>query len=380
MVWIALISCAIWIYLLLGRGQFWRVEVPGPPSDPAAWPEVVAVVPARDEADVIGRVIGALLAQDYPGGFRVILIDDQSTDGTAPVARSVPDPDRRLDVVSGSPLPAGWRGKVWAMHQGAEQARRLAPSSRYVWFTDADIEHHPTNLRELVARAEAGGQVLASQMVMLHCARLWERLLIPAFVFFFRMLYPFAWVSDPRHRLGAAAGGCMLVRADALDAIGGVAAIRDALIDDCALGAALKRVGPIRLDLTTRAHSIRPYEGLGPIWRMIARSAFDQLDYSRLALIGTVLGMVVTYLVPPVAAGFAQGWARLFGLAAMAAMFAAYLPMLRFYRQSLLLAPALPIIAAIYCAATLDSARRHWIGRGGEWKGRVGAQTEAPAG
>jgi hopene-associated glycosyltransferase HpnB len=375
---IGLAACApllVWAYLVLGRGMFWlareRDERDAAP-DPSAWPAVAVVVPARDEADVIARCIGSLLAQDYPGPFRVILVDDGSTDGTARVAEGLPGA-KALRVMAGTPPPPGWTGKLWAMKQGVDAATQAREAPRYLLLTDADIAHSPDNLRRLVARAEAGGLVLTSLMATLSCVTAAERLMIPAFVYFFQMLYPFGWVNDPRNRTAAAAGGCMLARGDALRAAGGVAAIRAAIIDDCAMGAMMKGQGPIWLGLTRRAHSLRPYSTLGEIGRMIARSAYAQLGYSPLMLAGTIAGMVLTYLAAPLISIFASGPWRLLGIGAWALMTLSFLPMLRFYRLSPLHALALPLIGGLYTAFTVRSAIDVWGGRGGVWKGRAQA-------
>ncbi|MDR3518931.1 MAG: glycosyltransferase [Azospirillaceae bacterium] len=369
---IAGLSCLIWLFLLTGRGGFWRM--PSPPQAPAplVWPTVTAVIPARNEAEVIATAVASLLAQDYPGPFRIIVVDDHSTDGTADQVRAAAAASQRHDavtVVAAAPLPPGWSGKLWALSQGIARAG----DAPLLWLTDADISHPADGLRRLVARLEQGHLDLASVMVRLRC-RCWaERALMPAFVFFFRMLYPFAWVNDPAKQTAGAAGGCMLVRASALAAIGGISAIRGALIDDCTLGAALKAKGPIRLDLESDFHSIRGYDDVATIWRMIARSAYTQLHHSPLLLAGTVLGMAVTYLAPPVLALAAGGIARNLGILTWILMSVAYLPSLRFYRVSPAWAPLLPVIALCYLGATLDSARRYWQGRGGEWKGRIQA-------
>ncbi|MBS0469816.1 MAG: glycosyltransferase [Proteobacteria bacterium] len=369
---LALFPVAIWLYLLAGRGMFWvmkeRDDADTPPK-PAHWPSVVAVVPARNEADVIARSIGSLLAQDYPGAFRIVLVDDQSEDGTAKTARKLAGADE-LEIVSGSPRPVGWAGKVWAMKQGTEKAG----TPDYVWFTDADIDHRPDNLRSLIARAEHKHLVLTSLMVKLHCKRFVEAYLIPAFVFFFDMLYPFAWVNDPKNKTAAAAGGCMLVKRTALEAAGGIDAIHGEIIDDCALGRALKAQGPIWLGLTERASSIRPYAGLQEIRRMIARSAYAQLGYSPLALAGTLLGMIVVYVAAPYFALFTRESPQASGILAWAAMALAYQPILKFYRASPLWGAAMPLIGLIYSLFTLDSAIQHWRGRGGMWKGRAQAK------
>lgn len=365
---LGLLPLAIWIYLLAARGGFWlardRDDV-APPAEPVRWPSVVAVVPARNEADVIARSIGSLLAQDYPGSFRVVLVDDGSSDGTAAAARALAGEDR-LTILTGAPLPAGWTGKLWAQAQGVT----AAGTPDYLLLTDADIGHAPDALRSLVARAEAGEHALVSLMAQLSCANRAERFLIPAFVFFFQMLYPFAWVSRPDRREAAAAGGCMLVRRSALEQAGGIAAIRAEIIDDCALGRRLKQVGPIRLSLTRRAMSLRPYGGVADIGGMVSRSAYAQLHYSLLLLVGTVLGMVLTYLAAPALALFGSGWAQLAGAAAWLLMALSFQPMLRFYRVSPLWGLALPLIGATYTLFTVQSALQVWRGKGGMWKGR----------
>ena len=376
-------ACApllIWIFLMVGRGMFWlaRERDDGPqPADPAVWPAVGVIVPARDEADVIARSIGSLLAQDYPGPYRVILVDDGSSDGTASVAAETAAKLGRgaaLTIKSGAPLPPGWTGKLWAMKQGVDAAVEDRPPPKYLLLTDADIAHTPDNLRRLVARAEAGGLVLTSLMARLSCVTGPEKLMIPAFVYFFAMVYPFGQVNDPRSRVAGAAGGCMLAKADALQAAGGIDAIRTAIIDDCALGAAMKQQGPIWLGLTDRAESQRPYVSLGEIGRMISRSAYAQLDYSPLILAGSLAGLVLTYLAPPLIAIFAPGLLKLAGLAAWTLMAVSFQPMLKFYHRSPLWGFALPLIGALYTVFTVKSAVDVWRGRGGFWKGRAQAQ------
>jgi hopene-associated glycosyltransferase HpnB len=379
----ALLFCfvpfAIWLYLLVGRGFFWlsseRDDRSEPSLDREAWPSVTAVVPARDEADVIDRSIGSLLQQNYPGRFRIILVDDQSRDGTADAARAFGRTDRLL-VLSGQPRPAGWTGKLWAVSQGVEKAANEdAPD--YYWLTDADIAHVPDNLRRLVARAESGKLVLTSLMAKLSTRTAAEHFLIPAFVFFFAMLFPFRWVNDPKRKTAAAAGGCMLVRRDALEKAGGIAAIRHEIIDDCALARAMKAQGPIWLGLTNRSTSLRPYEHIGDIRRMVARSAFAQLGYSGLMLLGTVLGMLIVFAAAPFVALFAWNVAQLAGWATWLMMALSFQPMLRFYRLSPLWGIALPVIGGFYAAFTLDSAIQFWRGRGGMWKGRAQAMGRA---
>jgi hopene-associated glycosyltransferase HpnB len=385
-------AAAAWVYLLAGHGGYWRtgVRLPGHPgaAAPARWPGVVAVVPARDEAAILPETLPTLLAQDYPGTFSVVLVDDASTDGTAAVAAavstrasaagSVRAPPR---VINGSPPPAGWAGKVWAMAQGVAAAGECD----YLLFTDADIALGPGVVADLVRAAAADNRALVSQMALLRCETGWERWIVPAFVYFFAQLYPFRRVGRPRARTAAAAGGCMLVRREALAAAGGLERIAGARIDDVALARLLKR-GPARarcwLGFTISVHSRRPYPGLGGLWDMIARSAYTQLRYSPVLLAGTVAGLCWLYLLPPVAslgglAAAAAGgrpavwWCAGAGLAGWALMTLSYLPVLRLYRLSPLRAPCLPVIALLYAAMTVDSARRHRRGRGGEWKGRA---------
>ena len=373
---VAILSLLIWGYMLVGRGMFWLArerDDRNEPAAPAVWPPVCAVVPARNEADVIARAIGGLLAQDYPGPFRVILVDDDSEDGTGEIARGL-DASGRLEVITGKPLPPGWTGKLWAIAQGVVHTESLDPRPELLLLTDADIAHAPDNLRRLVARAEAGKLTLVSLMAKLRCDTFAEKMLIPAFVFFFDMLYPFGQVNDPANKIAAAAGGCMLVRREALSAAGGIEAIRAAIIDDCALGRLMKAQGPIWLGLTERAHSIRSYGGFGAIGRMVARSAYAQLGYSPLILLGTILGMILTYLAPPLIALFGHGLARWAALLAWAMMAISFQPMLRFYRRSPLWGPALPAIGALYSFFTLQSAVDVWTGKGGFWKGRAQAQ------
>ncbi len=370
---------AVWLYLIFGRGGFWRAttrENLQIQSEPLSWPHVVVVLPARNEAEVIGDSISSLFNQDYPGLFSVVLVDDQSTDGTARIGRAAADrahASDRLAVLSGRSLPPGWTGKLWAMKQGLDHADDLTAPPRYILFTDADVAFSPDALRRLVARAEAQHLVLASWMVKLRCRSPAERALIPAFVFFFQMLYPFAWVNRPGNPTAAAAGGCMLVRRDALTQAGGIEAIRNALIDDCALGRRLKSVGPIWLGLTEHADSLRPYPKLGDIRRMVSRSAYDQLGYSPVLLGGVVAGLALTFLVAPLCALFGTGLTQLLGASTWGLMALAFQPMLRFYGVSPLWGAALPVIAALYLTFTLDSAYQHWLGRGGMWKGRVQA-------
>lgn len=376
---IAALSLAVWLYLLGARGGFWLCaehDDDGEPAPPANWPRVVAVVPARNEAAGIGACVSSLLRQGYPGPFAIVVTDDDSSDGTAQFARAAAaaeNSSHRLTVIDGRPLPAGWTGKLWAVKQGIEAAQASPSPPEYLLLTDADIAYEPGVLAQLVARAIGERLVLASLMVRLRCESLAERSLIPAFIFFFQMLYPFSWVNKAGRTTAAAAGGCMLVRVDALRQAGGIEAIRGALIDDCALAEALKRQGPVWLGLTRRAHSTRPYPRFEDIRRMVARSAYAQLHYSPVLLIGTVAGMALTYLAPPLLTAFAGGIAQLLGLATWGLMGIAFQPTLRFYGLSPLWGLALPAIALCYMLFTLDSALQFARGKGGLWKGRVQA-------
>jgi hopene-associated glycosyltransferase HpnB len=378
LVLIAALVLAAWLYLVLARGWFWLGQERDDDTVAAVEdaPAVVAIVPARDEAECIAESIGSLLRQDYPGPFAVILVDDQSSDGTAHRAEAAAlaaGAADRLIVVRGEMPPSGWAGKVWAQQQGLAQVEALSEQPRYVWLTDADIVHAPDTLACLVGQAEATESVLVSLMAKLRCESIAERMLIPAFVFFFQMLYPFSWINDAAHRTAGAAGGCMLVHLGTLREAGGIAAIRHALIDDCALARVLKPFGPIWLGLTERVQSIRAYPGFGDIARMVARSAYAQLRYSPLLLTGTVLGMVVIYVLPVVFALATSGWPQFLGFASWLLMSAMYLPTLRFYDRPGTHGPLLPAIALAYTGFTVYSAILHARGRGGLWKGRAQA-------
>lgn len=374
---LAAISLAVWIYLVFARGWFWlgRERDDTAIARPAALPSVAIVVPARNEAEGIAQSVTSLLSQDYPA-HSLIVVDDDSHDGTAEIARRAAaalGAQDRLAIIAGQPLPSRWTGKLWAVKQGIAAAEeKLAP--KYLMLTDADIVHAPDTLSWLVSHAESHALVLNSLTARWRCENLAERFHIPAFIYFFEMLYPFAWVNRPDHPMAGAAGGCMLLRTDALRAAGGIDVIRDALIDDCALAAAMKKQGPIWLGLTDRVVSIRPYASWGEIRRMVARSAYAQLKYSPLLLLGTILGMTLTYLVPPLFALFGSGWAQLAGLAAWALMAISFQPVLRLYRLSPLWGVALPAISFLFMLYTLDSAYQYAAGRGGSWKGRIQAK------
>lgn len=375
---LALLAFAIWAYLLLGRGGFWRCgerdDRDAPRADPLSWPRVVAVIPARNEAGMIAQSVGSLLTQDYRGTFSVVLVDDNSEDETLQIAQAMArNAAGRLAIVHGHALPAGWTGKLWALSQGVDRACAASESPDYLLLTDADIAYDPGVLSDLVRRAESGGLAAVSLMAKLRCRSLAERVLIPAFIFFFQMLYPFAWVNRRHARTAAAAGGCILVRRSVLSRIGGIASIRDALIDDCTLAARLKREGPVWLGLTERVHSVRPYSAFGDIRRMVARSAYAQLRFSPWLLAATLMGMTLAYLAAPAVAIFGSGPTRWLAAAAWVLMGAAFWPTLRFYRMSPSWSASLPAIAAIYIGFTIDSAIQYHRGRGGMWKGRVQA-------
>jgi hopene-associated glycosyltransferase HpnB len=420
------LSLAAWVYLVAGHGGFWLTSqrLPAVSGEPGAWPSVAAVVPARNEAESLPVTLPGLLAQDYPGEFRVYLVDDNSSDGTGAIAaeigaKSAVHGGAPLTVVKGQPRPEGRAGKVWAMAQGFAAvtgddatvtgghaavtgddaavtgddaavtgddaaATRNSAGPDYVLFTDADIAWAANALRDLVRGAQADDRAMVSQMALLRAQTRWERVVVPAFVYFFAQLYPFRKVNDPRSGTAAAAGGCMLVSRPALEAAGGLEPIKGALIDDVALGTLLKRRGNRTwLGLTTDIRSARPYPSLASLWHMIARSAYVQLRYNPLLLAGTIAGLLLLYVAPPagavialvaVASGGAApatALAGTAGLAGWALMTASYVPMLRLYRLSPLRAPGLPLIAVLYAAMTADSARRHYSGRAVSWRGRT---------
>ncbi len=394
------VSLAAWLWLLFARGFFWRTDVRLPAQEePGVWPSVCVVVPARDEAAVLPSSLPSLLAQDYPGRAEVFLIDDGSTDGTGELACELARRHEGLPLTVASPgePPAGWTGKLWAVRHGIGLARAREPE--YLLLTDADIAHAPDSLRGLVSAAHAGGFDVVSQMARLRVESVWERLVVPAFVYFFAQLYPFRWIGGGRKgsregntgsgerkgtRTAAAAGGCVLLRAEAAERARIPDAIRHAVIDDVALARAVKGGGGrVWLGLADRVDSVRPYPRLHDLWRMISRSAYAQLRHNPLLLAGTVLGLALVYLVPPAAVlvGAATGQAATAVLAAAAwlVMAGTYLPMLRYYRQPLWLAPLLPLTAFLYLLMTVDSAVQHYRGRGAAWKGRTYARPDAVA-
>ncbi|HEU5453957.1 MAG TPA: glycosyltransferase [Terriglobales bacterium] len=374
------LALAIWIYLAALRGGFWRVRADDAPADKPQPARVVAVIPARDEAKCIAETVRSLLQQEFSGDLRVIVVDDGSSDGTAEVARRAAEDiaaATRLTIIAGSAPPSGWTGKLWSVQQGIAAARAHRPD--YLLLTDADIRHHQRSVAQLVTRAGSGYD-LVSHMVRLHCSSFAERLLIPAFVYFFFMLYPPAWIDDARRRTAGAAGGCMLVRPAALDAAGGIEAVRSEIIDDCALARAIKRSGArVWLGLTAETKSMRPYGSFAEIGRMISRTAFNQLGHSVPALLVCVVGLGITFVLPPALLASRRGAAALLGVAAWMLMTVTYAPMVRFYRLNLLWALTLPLAAIFYLGATVDSALQYCRGRGGRWKGRVQDPAAPPA-
>ena len=377
------LSCAAWVYLLAGRGGFWRArdrdELRLPETDENfAWPRVVAVVPARDEAAVIGETLPTLLRQDYRGGFSVIVVDDHSSDGTAAASRRAADASgasARLTVLTAPQLPEGWTGKLWAVRHGIDFAEATADPPEYFLLTDADIRYADDTLTRLIRRAVGSNLALTSLMAKLRCASFAERAFVPAFVFFFQMLYPFAWARSTDRPTAAAAGGCMLVRRRALAAAGGLDAIRSAWIDDCALARLLKRNGAIWLGLTDRVESIREYRSVADIRRMVIRCAYAQLGFRPLWLALAAAAMIVAFVLPPWLALFGSAVAQPLGFVAWGMMTVAFLPIVRFYGVSSWWAFALPAIALVYLSFTVDSAWQHGRGRGGAWKGRTYRET-----
>ena len=359
---IAVLSLLIWLYLFFAHGCFWRSDPELPPALPPEFPDVDIIVPARDEAQTIGPVIGSLLAQDYAGRFQVILIDDNSTDGTGSLAGAAAN----LTVIALQSKPEQWSGKLWALTRGVAASR--AP---LLLFTDADIVHDPRHLSSLVSKLLQMRLEMVSEMVRLNCTSLAERALIPAFVYFFQMLYPFSQVNDPRSPVAAAAGGTVLIRRDALQRIGGIDAIKNSLIDDVALAKAVKASGSIYLGHSGLAASIRPYPNFTDIWQMVSRTAFTQLRHSAALLALTLLGLTIVWWAPGATILLGHGWQRAVGFAAFGLSAISYLPTLTRYGRSRFWALALPLIALFYMAATCGSALNYWRGRGARWKSRA---------
>ena len=373
------ITLLIWIVLTFFRGTFWQLrafddDIAGHQS-PAAWPRVVCVMPARNESETIARAVASLAKQEYPGELRIVIVDDHSEDATTDLARTAAQQagaTERVRILRAKTLQSGWTGKLWALQQGIASCEGDAPE--FFWFTDADIAHVPDTLARLVSRAERQRLDLVSLMVLLQAKSFAERLLIPPFLYFFLKLYPPRWIADTKARMAGAAGGCVLLRRTALERIGGFAAIHGEVIDDCALARAVKRSGgTIWMGLTRKSVSLRAYQTFGEIRDLITRTAFTQLKYSSLLLLGTLAGMLLTYVAPVALAFHPQPVVWRLGLAAWLLMAVTYLPTVRFYGLSPLWAPFLPAAAAFYSYATWLSAVRYWLGRGGQWKGRAQA-------
>jgi hopene-associated glycosyltransferase HpnB len=370
------LSLVVWLYLALFHDRFWHADqrLPDDNSDRSEWPDVSVVIPARNEEKTIKRTIRSLLNQRYGGKLSIIVVNDNSEDNTEAEAQSAAltsKEKQRLNVLSGQELEHGWVGKMWAVSQGIE----ASDDTKYILLTDADIDHEPNSVQKLVTKAEAENLALVSQMVRLECSSFWEKLLIPAFVYFFQKLYPFPRVNDPASLLAGAAGGCMLVRREDLDAAGGIARIKDEVIDDCSLASIIKPIRPIWLGLTEHTKSIRPYDDLASIWDMVARTAYVQLRFNPLLLLGTIVSMVLVYLLPIVAivVGIsAQDNALLMlGATTWLIMWWTSLPTLDLYNRSAFWGVLLPLSGFLYTLMTIDSARRHYLGRGGAWKGRT---------
>jgi len=394
---LGIITLGIWLHLFFGRGWFWRVGKLDadrePLETPGEWPQVMAVVPARNEEETIGRAVAGLVKQNYPGAFFVVVVDDHSEDATAGIAQQVADESgvgERVRIVSASALAEGWTGKLWALNEGVfnggvtmsgasgtEVPAATPEVPTYYWFTDADVEHAPDTLRRLVVRAERDKLELASLMVLLQAKTLPERALIPAFLYFFLMLYSPQWIAEEELGTAGAAGGCILLRREALARIGGLQAIRGEVIDDCALAKAVKLSGgKVWMGLTRKSTSLRAYGTFGEIRDLIARTAFTQLRYSALLLTGTLAAMFLTYFAPVILLFAHDSTSRTLGFVAWLFMTLSFLPTVRFYRLSIVWTPLLPLTAVFYTYATWVSAMRYWMGKGGHWKGR----TQAPRG
>lgn len=376
---IAFLAFIAWLWLALFRGGFWRADQRlGDTPSPARWPGVAALIPARNEADTIGGVVAALSNADYPGDLQIVVVDDGSSDGTADLARAAAS-RRAIDIVAAPPLPPGWTGKLWALQTGLDSLRSRARQTDYVLFLDADISLAPDTLSRLVAKAEHENLSLASLMSRLDSRGPWASFLIPAFIFFFQKLYPFARANNPDDNMAAAAGGCMLARWEAIATAGAMESIRGALIDDCAFARAIKNISPstrIWLGLARdEAVSLRDNRELASIWNMVARTAFTQLGYSPVLLAATVLGMALIYLAAPliVLTLFSHGnvAALFYAVLALSIMGYIYWPTLRLYDRAPWEAALLPAAGALYTAMTISSALRHWRGQGGQWKGRT---------
>jgi hopene-associated glycosyltransferase HpnB len=374
--YLAIIPFTIWLYLLLARGKFWKLsEDDIAPKPLRNWPRVVAIVPARNEAQTIARAVSTVAKQDYPGEFSIVVVDDHSEDGTAALAHQAAEASgtvSRVIVHAAAALPPGWTGKLWALNEGISLAVGKAPA--FFWFTDADVVHAPDTLRRLVFRAERDSEDLSSLMVLLQAKTFPERLLIPPFLYFFLMLYPPRWIADPRARTAGAAGGCMLLRRAALERIGGISAIRSEVIDDCALARAVKKNGgKIWMGMTRTSVSLREYASFGEIRDMIARTAFAQLRHSFVLLVVALAGLFVTFWLAWILFFTGDDPAWIMASTAVSLMSTTFLLTVRFYGLSPIWAFTLPVAALFYGYATCLSAVRYWLGRGGQWKGRAQA-------
>lgn len=384
---LTLLSLLIWLYLLLFRGNFWLGNqlIKSPIESLENYPSVSVIIPARNEADVLPISLPSLLNQNYSGDLSVILVDDQSNDNTGKIAKKIAEnfhKNQILTVVNGKPLPPSWTGKLWAMKQGIMEAGKQSELPDYFLFTDADIKHDLNNIKELVIKAERENLALTSLMVLLKCDSFWEKFLIPAFIFFFQKLYPFPWVNNPENKMAAAAGGCILIRRDILEKIGGIDILKQALIDDCSLAKAVKshlqntqNPQTIWLGLTNNTISLRSYPTLRSIWDLVARTAFTQLNYSVFLLFATVIAMTLIYLIAPMALilGIISNNCLIIACGSLIwiLMAIAYFPTIKLYKLSPYWSLTLPVIGFLYTLMTIDSAWRYWRGKGGGWKGRV---------
>ncbi len=358
----AVIGTILWLIVLILPWQPWRTRERLDASTEEPLPDLsdtTALIPARDEAAGISAVVEGLKEQG--AGLRIVVIDDGSTDGTGDRARVA-----GAEVIAGSNLPEGWSGKLWALEQGRQTA-----STPYLLLLDADILLQPGTIAALRRRAEAEGAQMVSVMARLRMEGIWERLLLPAFIYFFKLLYPFRLANGPSRWVAAAAGGCVLVETRCLGAIGGFGALRGAIIDDCTLARRVKAAGfRTWIGLTHAAVSLRPYPRLGDIWTMVARTAYPQLRFSVALLLLCTLMMAAAFWAPTAAALSFSGHLSWVGFAGWLAMAAAYVPTLRYYGLSPLWAVTMPLIGTLYLAMTWTSAINHWRGRGNAWKGR----------
>lgn len=368
------LSLALWVGLIVFHNRFWLCDQLLPAlKGGTATPDVIAIVPARNEAETIARCATSILSQNYRGAIHLIVVNDSSSDETAELARAaIAKAPHTGEVLDAKPLEPGWSGKLWALSQGIEKAGEKAP---YLWFSDADIEHGPDVLARLVEKAEHEERGLVSLMVRLRAKTWLEKLVVPAFVFFFQKLYPFPAINNPGSRFAGAAGGCVLLKSKALEDIGGIAAIKDRLIDDCALGIAVKRAGySIWLGHGEDSFSLRGYDDFSSLSQMVTRTAFAQLGYNNMLLALTILGMAVIYLAPPLSLVLGlclkAYFVAILGATAWGLMTLAYWPTVRLYGLSPLWAIFLPITAALFEFFTLKSAFAHWRGGHTGWKGR----------